>query len=532
MRNLAVFVLKICCWFLLLSVVLNGDLAFARIYRGRIQKRKVVKRSVFLKKRKVVLGQLGLKRKRGHGFSKKGSPSFSRGGFLLSPLHRRYKGKKYRRRKRYFHRRKHRRRWRRRKYRHRRWRRRRRFHYLTRIRYESKRNYTRIVLVVDGTVHIEQGEVSADPIHHLPMRLYIDLTPCIPLRKWRYVALLLGDERVSRIRVARNTLRTTRVVMDLKGYDRSRITVLSDPLRIVVDFSTGPLPPRPDSFLRLPSGHLKVVKLKRTLLTRRHRRHRGAGDPYVLRYKGKLRLPFPFQVKSIVIDPGHGGREEGTVGLETGLQEKVVTLDIAKRVVKKLKKRLKLSVFLTRDRDRTLSLFERARIVQEKKADILVSIHINAHPSRHLNGVSTYILHWNDRFRAARLLRSNPLVAIENQGVSLKRFRDVSMILSGLQVQNNTVISKLLAVAIQRKMMQSIHRKYQMIRDLGVRRGLFYLLFASGVPSVLVEASYLSNRMEEKLLGLSDYRDRIAEGITDGIVRFVELTHRMKKSTN
>lgn len=426
------------------------------------------------------------------------------------------------------------RRWRRRRRRRRRRRSVRGLRRLTDIRYQTAKTFTRIVLVLSGVVQIEQGEAQAVAHKSLPTRLYVDLTPCAPIRRLSRWPLLIQDARATRIRVARNTLRTTRVVIELKQFERSRVAVLSDPVRVVIDVADKALPPRPQTTTPLPSLRPQPQVNGSTRFRRGH--HQGAKGnskrPYVLRYRGRLRLPFAFRVRSLAIDAGHGGREEGTVGRDTGLQEKVVTLDIAKRVVRLLKKRLKIKVFMTRKRDLSLSIDRRAKLVKQQGADLLVSVHINAHTSRRLQGISTYYLHWNDRFRAAKLLSSDPLVARENQGVHLRKFRDVNMILNGLRVQNNTVISKVLAVAIQRQMMRSVRKQYTRVRNLGVRRGLFYLLYAAGVPAVLVEASYLSNPFEEKLLKTSKYRQRVALGIANGIANFVRITNTKRRTAS
>ncbi|HAA56440.1 MAG TPA: hypothetical protein DCE42_16865 [Myxococcales bacterium] len=406
-------------------------------------------------------------------------------------------------------------------------RRRRRMRWLNDIRYESQGNYTRIVLLVSGVVHIEQGEARAVVSKNLPARIYVDMTPCVPVRRLRKFPLLVGDKRVHRVRVARNTRRTTRVVLDLKRFDRARVTILSEPVRIVIDLSNGRLPTRPNSLMKLPTTRPKVVSGQGGP-GRAVKQQGGKGTlPYVLRYRGNLKFPFQFKVGRIAIDPGHGGREDGAIGRSYGVREKHVTLDISKRVIKLLKKG-GVDAFLTRKKDRTLSILGRAKVIKKKKADLLVSIHINSHPSRELHGVSTFFLHWNDRFRASQLLSSNPLLARENQGVHIRRFRDVDMILNGLRVQNNTVLSRLLAVCVQRGMMSRIKRQYK-IRNLGVRRGLFYLLFAAGVPGVLVEASFVSNKAEEKLLRTSKYRRDVAKGIADGIFRFVKMSKRSSK---
>jgi len=150
-------------------------------------------------------------------------------------------------------------------------------------------------------------------------------------------------------------------------------------------------------------------------------------------------------------------------------------------------------------------------------------VHINANRDRKLQGLATYLLNWDERFYASRLMASDALMARENQGVDPSLFQDVNLILSGMQVQNHSVVSRVLGVAIQRGMVQGVQATYPQVRDLGVRDGLFYLLFASEVPGILVEASFLTNPTEERLLGTARYRSEIARGIGQGLLHFFKI---------
>ena len=411
-----------------------------------------------------------------------------------------------------------------------RWVARRRFRRLSRlldIRYESKPRRTRIVLLVSGSVQIEEGEAKANPRLKLPRRLYVDLTPNSPLRRWRGT-YWIGDKRVGRVRIARNTRKTTRVVFELVGKTMFRVMVLSRPVRVVIDLSKGRFPRLPGSRMKMPIRQPKMVS--RARIRRSHSHHsRSSKYPYVLRYKGKMRLPFPFAVKTIAIDPGHGGREEGAVGRKTGLREKDLTLKIAKQVVAGIHSRLGVKAFLTRPHDQTISLIHRAQIAKIKKADLLISIHINAHTDRRVNGISTYFLDWQRLVKASRALTRDQLFARENQGVHPRHFRGLKMLINGMQIQSNNVISKMLGLCIQRGMMGRVKRRYRRIRDLGVRRGPFYILYAAKIPGVLVEASYLSNRYEERLLRTKRYKRLVAKGIVDGIQRFLQLSRNSQK---
>lgn len=396
-------------------------------------------------------------------------------------------------------------------------------HRLVDVRYKSAPTHTRIALLLSRTV----GGINHDYIpgtDRFPARVYIDLTPCVPLRKWSRVPYWIGDKMVGRIRIARNTLRTTRVVLELRRSGRYRVQILQRPMRILIDVSNKRLPAFVKRSKRVPQGVPKPWR--RRALNWRHK-HKHKSSALAIRHKGPLpRIPFAFRVRSIAIDPGHGGREDGAIGPRTGLREKKLTLLIARRVVRLLKRRHKIKVFLTRKRDRQVSLSRRAALAREGRADLLVSIHINAHTNRKVSGLSTYILDWSSRSFAARLLSSDPLTARENQGVHPRRFGTVNSILASLKRQSNLTVSRVLAIAVQRGMLRSVRQQHAWVRDLGVRKGLFYLLFAAQMPGILVEASYLSNKREERLLRTSAYRRRVAVGIADGISRFLKHTRR------
>ncbi|TNE51600.1 MAG: N-acetylmuramoyl-L-alanine amidase [Deltaproteobacteria bacterium] len=415
------------------------------------------------------------------------------------------------------------------------------------IRYEIKRKHTRVVVLIGGgrLSGVAEGEAPAKPRIGLPFRVYVDLTPCIPLRYWTRSAFRMGGKRIRKLRVGRNTLKTTRVVLELRRKLDYRVTMLRNPMRIVIDVGRT-LPNDPKTSMTMPSDSpTPVGRWRRTRRKRQHHHHHhghqwtapnrrkgswrpAKGQPWVIRQPMPKRLPFAFRVRSIAIDAGHGGQEDGAVGRSTRLAEKMVTLDIAKRVKRILRKRLRRTrVFLVRRRDRTMTLDQRVKRVKQGGADLMISIHANSNLNRKVSGISTYVLHWNQRFNVARMLSSNALLARENQGIHPKQFNSgVSAILDSMALKTNLILSKTLGVVIQNSLMKRVLSKYRRIRDLGVRRGLFYLLYATGIPSILVEASFLSNRREELLLRTQAYRNKIAQGIADGVVRFVRLSRQ------
>ncbi len=222
------------------------------------------------------------------------------------------------------------------------------------------------------------------------------------------------------------------------------------------------------------------------------------------------------KVKRIVIDPGHGGDDQGAVG-KGGLKEKDVVLDIALELAKIIKKNTDLEVFLTRDSDVTLKLSERAALAREKKADLFISIHANANKNRKFAGVEVYYLNNTDD-------RASQKVAMLENINSDKSISDLKMTLLDLAISANVDESMRLAQYVQSGIVSRLRKKYPDVKDRGVKYALFYVLFGTEIPSILVETSFLSNPVEEKRLKSREYRRQIAEGIFEGIMKYINIS--------
>jgi len=214
----------------------------------------------------------------------------------------------------------------------------------------------------------------------------------------------------------------------------------------------------------------------------------------------------------IVIDPGHGGADTGAIG-PFGTHEKDVVLSISKKLALQIEKKMKnVRVYLTRNDDRTLELDDRVKFANAKKADIFVSIHANAAPSKKQSGVQTYFLN-NATDEAAERL-----AAQENKN-SNRKVSDLDKIIATMLQNASTEESRVLAEKVHLNLVNGLTRKYTGISDKKVRSALFYVLVGVKCPSVLVETSYVSNPKEEKRLGSEKYQSLIAESISDGIIQ-------------
>lgn len=225
---------------------------------------------------------------------------------------------------------------------------------------------------------------------------------------------------------------------------------------------------------------------------------------------------FNLQVKTIVIDPGHGGIDPGATG-HRGLNEKDVVLDIATRLRDKLSTSGNYRVLLTREDDRKVFLKERVAFARAKRADLFISIHINSVPAEagSLNYVETYY------FGAHTDQQSLDVAEKENRDsdYTIGDFRGVIARIGDTLKREE---SRELAWSIHKHLYGSLKRRNPGIVDAGFKAGPFAVLLGVQVPSVLVEVSCISNEVEEARLGTPAYRDSVADFLKAGIVEYLD----------
>jgi N-acetylmuramoyl-L-alanine amidase len=225
---------------------------------------------------------------------------------------------------------------------------------------------------------------------------------------------------------------------------------------------------------------------------------------------------FNLQVRTIVIDPGHGGIDPGATGHQ-GLMEKDVALDIARRLREKLVMTGNYRVLLTREEDRKVFLKERVAFAKDNNADLFISIHINSLPAAaaSVNYVETYYFgpHTNQR--------SLELAEKENHDsdYAMGDFRDV---IARIGDTLKTEESRELANAIHGRLYTSLRKRNRDLKDAGSKTGPFVVLLGVEVPSVLVEVSCISNKAEETRLSKPEYRDDVAGFLKTGIVEYLK----------
>jgi len=362
---------------------------------------------------------------------------------------------------------------------------------LENIRYYSYPEYTRVVLDLSSPIRIHEKKLKEIGRE----RLFFDLSPCVlaseyPPVKKNEIKIEAGN--LKQIRIGNWNRNSIRVVFDFDKIGRYNRFYLTTPYRIVfdiysrVEFLTRsqeakglppPLPPLP--------GHPSMA------------RQLGLG------------------VHRIIIDPGHGGRDPGTINRQLKIEEKEVTLDVARRLAALLAEHSDLEVILTRSQDSTITLEERTAIANSSRGDLFVSIHANSAPRKSARGVETYFLN----------ITTDPWamsVAAQENAMSTKSISEMKSILDQILKSTNISESKVLAGFLQQEMVDNLERKYDRIIDLGVKKAPFYVLIGAQMPSSLIELSFLSQRHEAERMATPTYRHALAGGLYFGIIHFIE----------
>ncbi len=226
----------------------------------------------------------------------------------------------------------------------------------------------------------------------------------------------------------------------------------------------------------------------------------------------------PPGIQIIVVDAGHGGGETGAKG-PTGLLEKDVTLDVAKRLQAGLSKRLGVKVILTRDADRQVSLDDRTAIANHERADLFLSVHVNASLAKEARGAETYFLSYqatDDESRAIAALENNTLGVESPPGNT-----GLGLVLWDLAQSQYLAESSKLAETIQQNLNQALR-----IESRGIKQAPFRVLMGATMPAVLVEIGFITNAEEEQRLKEDAYRDRIAAAIVDSVAAFKERAEK------
>jgi N-acetylmuramoyl-L-alanine amidase len=374
---------------------------------------------------------------------------------------------------------------------------------------------TRLIVEFSAPVRYRLERAGARPEIGVPPRLYLDF-PETELGNSGLRSVALAQGPVLRLRAAQPVARATRLILDVPGLTDFGAFPMLDPFRLIIDVRGTPraAPPsagaaadrRPDPGRASPPGR-QAGTLARL--------------PRPQRPEPPLPPPDASRRFKIVIDPGHGGKDPGAIGVGN-VAEKDIVLAIGLQLRDRLAASRDLDVVLTRDTDTFIALEERTARANAEQADLFISIHTNASPNPNLSGVETYYLSNTDDRATLRLAElENGLRDLTGQAL---RDRDASLILSDLIQSYKIEESTALAEHVQRAVVAELGARGTPADDRGVKQGPFYVLVGAGMPCVLVEVSFLTHPEEGARLADRAYQDAIAGGLLRGIRRFVENT--------
>ncbi|MDR3043070.1 MAG: N-acetylmuramoyl-L-alanine amidase [Desulfovibrio sp.] len=327
-----------------------------------------------------------------------------------------------------------------------------------------------------------------------PPRLYIDFSDALPDDAVKPGAKVAGA-LLTRVRSDQPSSGHTRVILDFKALRRYKVQAVRNPYRVVIEVGA--------TDAALPDG-------QRPDDSRVSVPVREAGKATPSAPPKDLVEQLGLTVHTVLIDAGHGGKDPGAMG--NGIVERNLTLKMARMVGERLR-RMGFAVIYTRDRDVFVPLDKRTAFANDKKADLFLSLHVNANNDPRICGFETYYL---DLARSDSATR----VAARENAVSEKSLSDLQFILTDLMLNAKTQESRDVANFVQDSALGRLRRDGFPAHDNGVRSAPFYVLMGARMPSVLVELGYCTNPDEARRLNSEKYLSTLADGIAEGVATY------------
>ena len=385
------------------------------------------------------------------------------------------------------------------------------------IKHSSNPEYSRIVISLSAKAAFSHRLLKKDPAINKPRRLFIDIAGAVT-DKGLQREITINDGLLKAARAGQFDKETVRVVLDIESIEDYKIIPFENPYRIVIDVTGEVVPtpvvptaPKAKNAQAGPVAAKAVTTVEKPLEGVQPQKSVEAKTPVKARVEPSQREA---RTVTIVIDPGHGGKDPGAVG-KGGLMEKDVTLKISRMLRDRLGKAASgTKVIMTRDTDVFIPLEERTAIANSRNADLFVSVHINSSPRRAASGVETYILSISKDESARRL-------AARENATSRKAVSDLEFILSDLMKTAKRNDSVQFASVVHERLVAKLMGNYTGIRSNGVKGAPFYVLVGTRMPSILVEVSFISNPMEEKRMKSEKYLHDVVEGISTGILNYI-----------
>lgn len=229
-----------------------------------------------------------------------------------------------------------------------------------------------------------------------------------------------------------------------------------------------------------------------------------------------------FMIDTVVIDPGHGGKDPGAVGKlgRKPIYEKTIALDVAKKIQKTIKASMpKLNVVLTRTKDQHIEFYDRGTIANKHNGKLFVSIHTNSNKSSKANGFEIYVSgKYNDERAKKIAFTENKVIELYGNEKSKQYFSGLNLIKVSLLrrafVKNSFYFAEILHERIGSNL------RVMSIKNRGVKQAPFNVLFKPSMPSVLIELAFISNKREVKVLASKTDRSKMAKSIASAIVEY------------
>ena len=435
-------------------------------------------------------------------------------------------------------------------------------------------DYTRLVINLDGPVTYQAARISN------PDRIYFDVSHARLAHSAAAPVQIEGDLLKS-VRVAQNQANVVRIVLETGKIKDYSVFLLRDPYRMVVDVhAKNSAASAVTTAANLPAKELKLP-VTQSLASPTHASNNrkiaanaeksvtansappaddsanevaetkvygppvpsASSQPSVTPINNKSLRPKTGQVAEatpvpaptrdgqqslsralglkvghIVIDAGHGGHDTGTVG-PTGLMEKDLCLDVALRLGQLIQERLPgTEITYTRSDDTFVPLEERTNIANQAKADLFLSIHANSSPDSSARGVETYYLNFSPSPEAMQ-------VAARENATAQNGVHDLDDLIQRIERNEKIEESRELATDIQDSLTKDLQRTNHSIRNRGVRKAPFVVLIGANMPSVLAEISFISNPTDESSLEKPEGRERVAEGLFQGVEAYLQSTN-------
>ena len=345
-----------------------------------------------------------------------------------------------------------------------------------------------------------------------PSRLFFDLKNTQTVRTLVDATFRYDSDVVREIRLGRHPDNTTRIVLDLDGVSRYSVFTLYEPYRIVIDCeragaTTSAAPERPavkDENAAKPAVAPAPIAPAVN----------SGGKFSVARQLG-------LGISRIVIDAGHGGHDPGAIAF--GISESELVLDVALRLEKMLQQRPGVETVLTRRTEEYVTLEERTDIANRESADLFLSIHANASANATAHGVETYFLNF-------ALNPQAEAVAARENAASGRTMNSLPGIIKAITLNSKRNESRDFAALVQQSMVRGLRPANKTLKDLGVKQAPFMVLIGATMPSVLAEISFVTNRQEARLLRTSAYRQKIAESLLAGILRYQNALKKVQRA--